>query len=98
VPKKLFEEHKKKRDASALIFLTRYSEQGDVFFRQIVIGDETCVSHLTPKSKRAVHGVEAHLITEKAQIQTISTHKIMCTVFGTGEEFCLLNSCLKEQP
>jgi hypothetical protein len=63
VPKMLSEEHKKKRAASALTFLTRYSEQGDGFLSQIVTGDETWVSHLT------VHGVEAHFVAEKAQIQ-----------------------------
>jgi hypothetical protein len=32
--------------------------------------------------KAAVHGVEAHFIAEKPKFkQTISTHKIMCSVF-----------------
>ena len=49
-PKMLSEEHKKKRAASALTFLTRCSEQGDGFLSQIVTGDETWVCHLTPES------------------------------------------------
>ena len=57
--------HKKKRAASALTFLTRYSEQGDGFLSHIVTGDEIWVSQLTPE----FHEVEAHLIAEKAQIQ-----------------------------
>jgi hypothetical protein len=51
VPQMLSEEHKKKWAASALTFLTQYSEQGDGFLSQIVTGDETWVSHLTPESK-----------------------------------------------
>jgi hypothetical protein len=34
-----------------------------------------------PWIKAAVHGMEAHIITNKEKIQTISTCKIMCTVF-----------------
>ena len=75
----LSEEHKKKWAASALTFLTWYSEQGDGFLSQIVTGDETWVSNSTPESNQ--HSIEWRH-TEKAQIkQTISTHKIMCTVF-----------------
>jgi hypothetical protein len=49
VPKMLSERNKKKRAASALIFLKRYSEQGGGFLIQIIItDDETWVCHLTP--------------------------------------------------
>jgi hypothetical protein len=40
VLKMLMDEHKMKQQASALIFLTRYSEQGDDFLSHIVTGDE----------------------------------------------------------
>jgi hypothetical protein len=53
------------RAASALAFLTRYSEQGDGFLSQIITVDETWMSHLIPEA--AVRGVETHLIAEKAQ-------------------------------
>ena len=52
VPKMVSEEHNKKRAASALTFVKRYSEQGDRFLSQIVTRDETRVSHLTPESKQ----------------------------------------------
>jgi hypothetical protein len=52
VPKVLTDEHKMKRQARALTFPTRYSEQGDDFFSRIVTGDETWVSHVTPESKQ----------------------------------------------
>jgi hypothetical protein len=51
MPKMLSEEHKKTWAASALTFLTRCSEKGDGVFSQIVTGDETGVSSLTPQSK-----------------------------------------------
>jgi hypothetical protein len=41
MPKMLTEGQKMKRQASALTFLTRYSEQGDDFLSRIVKGDET---------------------------------------------------------
>jgi len=50
--KMLTEEHKLKRLASALDFLTRYSEEGDNFLGRVVTGDETWVSHATPESKQ----------------------------------------------
>jgi transposase len=52
VPKMLTDEHKMKWQASALTFLTRYSEQGDDFLSCTVTGDETWVSHVTPESKQ----------------------------------------------
>jgi hypothetical protein len=45
--------------------------------------------------KAAVHGV----IAEKAQIQAdnFNLQDHVLSFFGTGKEFCLLNSCLKAQ-
>jgi hypothetical protein len=48
----LMEEHKMKRQAFVLTFLTRYSEQGDDFLSFIVTGDETWLLHVTPESKQ----------------------------------------------
>jgi hypothetical protein len=82
VPKILSEEHKKKRAASVLIFLTRHSEQGDGFLSQIVIGDETLVSHLTPELKQQSMQWRHTSLPKKNKFkQAISTHKIMCTDF-----------------
>jgi hypothetical protein len=82
VPKMLSEEHKQKSAATALTFLTRYSEQGDGFLSHIVTGDETWVSHLTPEFKqqsmewRHTSSPKKHKFKQK-----ISTRKITCTVF-----------------
>ena len=52
MPNMLMEEHKLKQQASALDFLTRYSEEGDNFLSRLVTGDETWVSHATPELKQ----------------------------------------------
>jgi len=52
VLKMVTEEHKLKRQASALDFLTQYSEEGDNFLGRLVTGDETWVSHTTPELKQ----------------------------------------------
>ena len=49
VPKMLMEEHRLKRQASALDFLTRYSEEGDNFLSRVITGDETWMSNATPE-------------------------------------------------
>jgi len=41
VPKVLTEEHKLKRQASTLDFLTRYGEEGENVLRHVVTGEET---------------------------------------------------------
>jgi len=46
------EEHKKQRVACALKFLMRYHKEGDDMLSDIVTGDETWVSHITPESKQ----------------------------------------------
>ena len=78
----LTEEHKTKRTSSALSFLTRYSEQGYEFIDHIVTGDETWVSHMTPASKQqSMEWRHTASPRKKKFKQTISTCKIMCTVF-----------------
>jgi histone-lysine N-methyltransferase SETMAR len=78
----LTEEHKQKQLASALPFLTQYSEQGDKFLSHIITGDETWVSHMTPASKQQSMEWEHTSSPTKTKIkQAISTRKIMCTVF-----------------
>jgi histone-lysine N-methyltransferase SETMAR len=82
VPKQLTEEHKMKRRASALAFLTRYREQEDDFLNQIVTGDETWVSHTTPETKRQSMEWRHTSSPVKTKFKrTISSRKIMCTVF-----------------
>ena len=82
VPTTFSEEHRNKRAASALTFLTRYSEQGDGLLSQIVTADETWVSHLTPESKQQSTEWRHTSSPKKHKFKhTISTRKIMCTVF-----------------
>ncbi|GBM56337.1 hypothetical protein AVEN_60318-1 [Araneus ventricosus] len=52
VPKLLTEDHKNKRFEYLLNVLTRYNEEGDSTLSQIVTGDETWVSHVTPESQQ----------------------------------------------
>ena len=82
VPKMLKEEHKLKRQASALDFLTRYSEEGDNFLNHDVTGDKTWVSHTTPESKQqSMEWRHTSSPTKMKFTHTTSTQKIMCTVF-----------------
>jgi hypothetical protein len=78
------DEHRMKQQASALTFLTQYSEQGDDFLRRIVTGNETWVSHLNPWIEAAAHGMEAHIITNKEEIQTdhFNSQDHLHSVFG----------------
>jgi hypothetical protein len=64
------DEHKMKRQASALTFLTRYSEQGDDFLSRIVTGDETWVSHVIPESKQQSMEWRHTSLPIKKKIQT----------------------------
>jgi len=82
VPKMLTEEHKLKRQASALDFLTRYNEEGDNFLSCVVTGDETWVSHTNPESKQqSMEWKYTSSPTKTKFKQTTSTRKIMCTMF-----------------
>ena len=82
VSKMLTEEHKKQRVACALIFLMRYHKEGDNMFSHIVTGDEIWVSHIKPKSKQqSLNWKHTGLPKRKKYKQTISTRKIMCTIF-----------------
>jgi len=96
VPKMLTEEHKLKRQAGVLDFLTRCSEEGNNFLSRVVTGDETWVSHTTPESKQ--QSMEWRHTSSPNEVkfkQTTSTWKIMCTVFWDRKAFCLWTSCLK---
>ena len=81
VPKMLTEEHRLKRQASALDFLTRYSEVGDNILSRVVTGDETWVSYATPESKQqSLEWRHTSSPTKTKFKQTTSTQN-MCTVF-----------------
>jgi len=82
VPKMLMEEHKLKWQASAMDFLTWYSEEGNNFLSHTITGDETWVSHATPELKQqSMEWRHTSLPTKMKFKQTTSTRKIMCTVF-----------------
>jgi hypothetical protein len=79
----LADDHRKKRMGAALTILERYHRDGDKFLDHIVTGDETWVSHFTPESKR--QSLEWHHPRSPSKPrkfkQTLSTWKIMATVF-----------------
>jgi len=81
VPKMLTEEHKLKQQASALDFLTRYSEEGDTFLSRLFAGDETWVSHATPESKQQSMEWRHTSSSTKMTFKQTTSWKIMCTVF-----------------
>ncbi|KFM72676.1 Histone-lysine N-methyltransferase SETMAR, partial [Stegodyphus mimosarum] len=82
VPKMLTDVHKTKRLGSALTFLTRYSEYGENFLNQIVTGGETWVCHFTPESKQqSMEWRHTHSPKKQKFKVTMSSQKIMCTVF-----------------
>jgi hypothetical protein len=68
---------------AALKFLERYHRDGDNFLDHIVTGHETWVSQFTPESKR--QSLEWHHPRSPSKPrmfkQTLSTRKIMATVF-----------------
>jgi len=75
------EGHRLKRQASALDFLTRYSEEGDNFLSHVVTGDKTWVLYATRESKQHPwSGGTLHHQQRKFK-QTTSTRKNVCTVF-----------------
>ena len=78
----LTEEHKLKRQASTLDFLTQYSEEGVNFMSHVVTGNETWVLHEAPKSKQqSMEWQHTSSPTKTKFKQTTSTWKVMCTVF-----------------
>jgi histone-lysine N-methyltransferase SETMAR len=68
---------------AALTFLELYHRDGDKYLDHIVTGDETWVSHFTPESQR--QSLEWHHPRSPSKPrkfkQTLSTRKIMATVF-----------------
>jgi hypothetical protein len=91
VPKMFIEEHKMKWQASALTFLTQYSEQGNDFLSRTVTGNETRMLHVTPESKQ--QSMERRHtsppIMNKFK-QTIPTSKILCTLFWDKKRVLLV--------
>ncbi|KAJ4447106.1 hypothetical protein ANN_09106 [Periplaneta americana] len=84
VPRQLSDQHKTQRMASALTFLMRYHTDGDAFLDQIVTADETWMSHNTPETKRQSRQWHHPSSPKKPRKfkQTLSTQKVMATVFG----------------
>jgi len=82
VPKMLTKEHKLKRQASTLDFLTQCSEEGENFLSRVVTGNKTWVSHEAPKLKQ--HSMEwrhTSSLTKTKFKQTASTQNVICTMF-----------------
>jgi hypothetical protein len=99
VPWLLTEEHKGKHMGAALKFFEHYPQEGDNFLDQIVIGDETWISHnIIPEIK--CHSLEWHHSHSLSKFkQTLSTWKMLAAVFfGTRKSSFWLNSCPKAEP
>ncbi|KAJ4447089.1 hypothetical protein ANN_09078 [Periplaneta americana] len=93
VPRQLSDQRKTQRMASALIFLMRCHTDGDAFLDQIVTGDETWVSHNTPETKRQSRQWHHPSSPKKPRKfkQTLSTQKVMATVFWDRKGVLLLD-------
>ena len=88
----LTEEHRLKRQAIALDFLTRNSEEGDNFLSCVVTGDERWVLHTTPESKQQFMERRHTSSPKKTKFkQATSTRKIMYTVFGDRKGVLLVD-------
>ncbi|GBN40309.1 hypothetical protein AVEN_58680-1 [Araneus ventricosus] len=80
VPKLLTQDHKNKRFECSLNFLIHYNEEGDTMLSQIVTGDETWVSHVTPESKqqsvewRDTHSCKGQGLTDSVPAQDHGVH------------------------
>jgi histone-lysine N-methyltransferase SETMAR len=83
VPRMLADDHRKESMGAALTFLERYHRDGDKFLDHIVTGDGTWVSHFTPESKRqSLEWLHPRSPSKPTKFkQTLSTRKIMATVF-----------------
>jgi hypothetical protein len=85
---------------AALEFLERYHREGDEFLDHIVTGDEIWVSHFTSESKR--QSLEWHHPRSPSKPRkfkhTLSTRKIMATLFGSGKASFWLSSCRQALP
>ncbi|GFV37856.1 histone-lysine N-methyltransferase SETMAR [Trichonephila clavipes] len=81
VPRLITAEHKEKC-AISLDFLIRCAEERDEVLSQIITGDKTWVSRITPESKQK--SMECRNSSSPVKVkakQTLSERKIMATVF-----------------
>jgi hypothetical protein len=82
VPKLLTDDNKTKCMGASLNFLVRYHSDGDEFLNQVVTGDETWIPLVTPENKhQSMKWRHSASPKVKKFKQTLSTRKIMCTVF-----------------
>lgn len=88
VPKLLSEEQKAQRMGAALSFLQRYEREGDAFLNQIVTGDETWVRYVNAETKlQSMQWGHTHSPKKPTKCrQTLSTRKLMATVFLLGQK------------
>ena len=90
VPRQLRDQHKTQRMGAALTFLTRYHTDGDAFLDQLVTGDETWVSHITPESKR--QSLEWHHPSSQKKLENSNRlsqrERLWQPCFGIVKMFC----------
>ena len=94
VPRMLMDDHKARRMDAALAFLERYEGDGNTFIDQIVIEDETWVSHNTPTRKRQFMEWRHTLSPQKPCKfkQTASSQTLMSSVFWDSKVVLLVDS------
>jgi hypothetical protein len=74
-------------------FLVHYEEQRDDFLDYILTGDETWVFHHTPETKQqSMQWRHTHSPSAKKFRTSMSTSKIMATVFGDRKGPLLVDS------
>ncbi|KAJ4451673.1 hypothetical protein ANN_03143 [Periplaneta americana] len=79
------------RLGAALTFLQLYHDDGDEFLDRIVTGDETWISHFTPKTKQqSMHWRHSGSPVRTKFKQTLSVRKVMCTVFWDRKGILLI--------
>ncbi|KAL4121063.1 hypothetical protein QTP88_013646 [Uroleucon formosanum] len=72
-------------------FLERYELDGDNFLKSIVTGDETCVAHYTPETKRQSEQWRHTTSPSTKKFKTtISAKKIMASVFWDHKGIILI--------
>ena len=88
----LTEGHELKWQASALDFLTQYSEEGENFLSHVVTGNKTLVSHETSElMQQSMQWRHTSSPTKTKFKQTTSTQKIMCTMFSERKGVLLVD-------
>ena len=82
VPKKLTEEHKRRRMEICQMLLNHYNNKGEEFLSGMVIKDELWVYHYSPETKRqSLEWKHLSFPVKKKFKSQLSAGKVMLTIF-----------------